>query len=327
MNQGRVTIKGRYHRSLSGFLARNGIEPKAEYHRIGSHMPEKSIYLHYTKKELDRQYDQSTLVPDSTPYLETMANASDQARKTLPHIFDVPYGNTENTKYDVYGVGGSNKPILIYIHGGAWKISRKHAYAGLANTYVPKGAVVAVIGFDNALEVSLSKIITQCRSATAHIHQHATDYGADPNRIYLSGTSSGAVNASVAAITDWKRDFGIEEDFIQGVALVSGSYDLEPVQLSARNDYLALTKEEAKQLNPALSPDRFPKKNILACGGAELEEFVRQTRDLASKLEVAGKDVIKLYLADRNHFEMGLELYDPFGPICSSISGMLELDM
>jgi arylformamidase len=42
----------------------------------------------------------------------------------------------------------------------------------------------------------------------------------------------------VRLTTDWPRDFGLPADIIKGGMCISGMYDLEPVRLSARSNYV-----------------------------------------------------------------------------------------
>ena len=51
-------------------------------------------------------------------------------------------------------------------------------------------------------------------------------------------------------VTDWQKEFGVPDDVLKGAAPFSGMFDLEPVQLSWRNSYLNLTRDEALRLSP-----------------------------------------------------------------------------
>src|SRR5262245_29963374 len=77
----------------------------------------------------------------------------------------------------------------------------------------------------------------QVRRAIAWVYKNAASFGGDANRLYVSGTSSGAHLAAVALTTDWRKDFGLPADMLKGGLCCSGMYDLHPVSLSARAGY------------------------------------------------------------------------------------------
>jgi hypothetical protein len=52
-----------------------------------------------------------------------------------------------------------------------------------------------------------------------------------------------AIQAGVALITDWKKDFDLPDDVIKGAVMSSGLYDLKAVRLSARSKYVNISDD------------------------------------------------------------------------------------
>ena len=75
----------------------------------------------------------------------------------------------------------------------------------------------------------------------AWVYRNAFRFGGDPNQLYVSGVSSGAHLASVVLTTDWQKDFGLPIDTVKGGLCGSGMYDLYPVSMSARSNYVTFT--------------------------------------------------------------------------------------
>lgn len=65
----------------------------------------------------------------------------------------------------------------------------------------------------------------------------------------MSGVSSGGQLASVVLTTDWQRDFKLPIDTVKGGLCASGMYDLYPVTLSARSNYVNFTTEVVEALS------------------------------------------------------------------------------
>ena len=87
---------------------------------------------------------------------------------------------------------------------------------------------------------SLMPMADQVRRAIAWVHRNAASFGGDPDRIYVSGHSSGAHLAAVVATTDWP-EYGVPSNIVKGTLCCSGLFDLKPVRLSARSSYVKFT--------------------------------------------------------------------------------------
>ena len=56
----------------------------------------------------------------------------------------------------------------------------------------------------------------QVRRAVAWVRRNARSFGGDPERIYVSGHSSGAHLAAVVLTTNWRQDFDLPSDTVKG---------------------------------------------------------------------------------------------------------------
>ncbi len=81
-------------------------------------------------------------------------------------------------------------------------------------------------------------------------------------------------------------------------------YDLEPFSLSARNSYVAFTKESMEALSPMRHLACIKTPVVLTHGSLESPEFQRQTRDFGAALADHGAPCISLIGDGYNHFEI-----------------------
>src|SRR4030095_6438276 len=77
---------------------------------------------------------------------------------------------------------------------------------------------------------SLMLMAQQVRSAVAWVYKNAARVGGEPNRIYITGHSSGAHLSGCTLVTDWQKDFGLPANILKGGLLISGMYELHAVQ-------------------------------------------------------------------------------------------------
>lgn len=277
------------------------------------------VWGNYTKEELDRQYDQSTLVPNTPELMEINAQDSAQIRSELECIQNISYGPTVMERLDIFPVAEKGAPVVIYHHGGAWTRSDKDQCSYIAPSFVAEGINVVVLDFALAPKVSLDEIVRQNRAAIAWVWHNADQYGWDRNQIHCLGHSSGGHICGMMLVTDWEGDYGLPSDVIKTAAACSGMYELEPVRLSHRNTYLDLTEQSAARNS---SIRQIPANDIpltVAWGTGELDEFQRQSREFAEAWAAAGHTVASFVLDGMHHFEVGREIVNPAHPVFPNI--------
>ncbi|OJY03661.1 MAG: hypothetical protein BGP04_17360 [Rhizobiales bacterium 62-17] len=239
--------------------------------------------------------------------------AADARRFIAPPV-RVAYGSAEIEKIDIYKADAAKAPVAIYIHGGAWRRGRAADFAGQAEMFMRAGAHHAVLDFDNIDEHGgdLLAMAEQVRRAVAWIGKNAGSFGGDPERIYLTGHSSGAHLGGCMLTADWSR-FDLPQTFIKGALLGSGMYDLAPVRLSKRSEYVKFTDETESELSAMRHLDRLACPVVLVYGTNESPEFIRQTQEFAAAVKAAGKPVELIVAPNYNHFEIAETLGNPYG--------------
>jgi arylformamidase len=287
--------------------------------------PAMKVYRDYDQAELDRQYDQTTLVADPSVYHARKRRESERVRAAFDCRLGVPYGPSPDEWLDIFPAAEPGAPVLVLVHGGAWKGGSARDNQFPAEALVPRGAAFVAVNFSLVPAATLAEQVRQNRAAVAWVHQHAREFGADPERIHLAGVSSGGHVGGMLAVTDWQRDWGLPADTLKGAVLVSGMYDLEPVRLTWRNRYLDLTPETAAALSPinAIRPGGIPL--VLAYGEDELDEFKRQTGEMADAWRAAGNPCELLVLAGTDHYAGNFALSDPDGPLLAAVFRQMEL--
>jgi len=273
------------------------------------------VWLDMDQKALDDAYDQSVYAPNQKWLALRRAAASKATLARLGAPLRLAYGATEIEKLDVYKTSRPNAPVSVYIHGGAWRNGQAKDFAFPAEMFVGAGAHFVVVDFVQVTETGgdLMPMIRQVRSAVAWVYKNAGSFGGDPERVYITGHSSGAHLSGCTLVTDWEKEFGLPADVIKGGLLISGMYDLKPVRLSKRSEYVKFTDEIEQALSSQRHLDKLNAPIIVAYGTQETPEFQRQSRDFAAAVEAAGKPVELIVGEGFNHFEMQETLGNPYG--------------
>jgi arylformamidase len=273
-----------------------------------------AVWLDMDQQELDDAYDQAKYAANLNQIVGRYATNSEAVRERLGNPQRLAYGTTPIEGLDLYPAKRQNAPIHVFIHGGAWRRGLAKDYAFQAETFVNAGAHYIAVDFNNVVETKgdLMPMADQVRRALAWVYKNAASFNGDPNRIYLSGHSSGGHLAGVVLTTDWQKQFGLTADLIKGGVVCSGMFDLKPARLSARSSYVKFTDEMEQALSSQRHLHLLNCPLVLAYGTLETPEFQRQSRDFAAAIKPLGRPVELLVGEGYNHFEMPELFANPY---------------
>ncbi len=238
----------------------------------------KKVFLDYTQDELDKAYDQSVWAKNAQEVIKRYGTSSAAVREK--YKFETKaYGTGEDEKLDIFAPvkapPAAGAPMQLFIHGGAWRGGRKEMYSLLAPAFVESGAICIVMGFSSIPKVRLPDMAHQVRSAIAWAYKNAKSFGGDPERLFVSGHSSGGHLCGVALVTDWSK-YGVPATVLKGGVSVSGMYELAPVMMSARSSYVKIGADEVAALSALRHLERIACPIVAAHGDGESPGFKRQ---------------------------------------------------
>lgn len=196
---------------------------------------------------------------------------------------DIPYVQSKNERQilDVYSPAeGKSHPIIVWIHGGGWTKGNKSGVQQKPQAFTDKGFVFVSTNYRFVPSVTVKEMTGDIAKAIHWAHDHAQEFGGDPNSIFVMGHSAGAHLAALVCTDDrYLTAEGLSLAIIKGCVPVDVSvYDI-PKRL----------KEGG-----SVSPETFK---------AVFGETDESHRDLSPAHHVAkGKDIpsfLILHVADR----------------------------
>ena len=285
------------------------------------------VWMDMDQQELDDAYQQSVYAFNEKTVLERHRANNAQATAVIGKPERFPYGSAEIEGVDVWRTKRPNAPIMVFIHGGSWRSGRSSDFAVYAEPFIKAGAHFVSIDFTNVVETKgdLFPLVDQCRRAVAWVYRSAAKFDGNRDEMYLCSRSSGSHLASCVIITEWEKQ-GLPRDIFKGAVLGSGMYDLKPVRLSSRSNYVKITDDIEHQLSAVRHIDRVHTPLVLGIGALETPEFQRQSRDFAAALKAAGKPVELVVAPGYNHYEVGETLGHPYALLGRAAIKMMKLD-
>ena len=280
------------------------------------------VFLGLSQAALDDAYTQTIWAPDAPAIIAGYARDSAAARVTLPPRTE-RYGPGPAETLDLFvPAGAMSAPVMVFLHGGAWRALGKDDASAPAPAFVGAGCIWVALGFDNIPAATLPDMADQVRRAVLWLAANIARFGGDPRRLFAAGHSSGAHLCAVLLTTDWLA-LGQPADLLKGGVCLSGTYELFPVLLSARGGYVRLTAAEADALSPLRHMGRIACPVLVGAGGRESPEFTRQASTFAAVLAGMGRLHAQVVMPELNHFEVPNQLNRADTPLSQAVLGMM----
>ncbi len=242
------------------------------------------------------------------------AEASQAYQQTVNELsygvdgIDVAYGDDIYQHIALFVPEAPNGQMLAYIHGGRWSYGYKESAAFMAPAFNDAGIIFASIGhrlFPNKYEAGFADV----SRAIGWLSNHASDYGGDSQRIFVSGHSSGGHYASQLAVTrDWQSREGIARDVIRGCLPISGVYDLTEEGYRGQEPPPCLPEgADGRQESPLHRIKDKPPPFLITWGSDDYPFLIPQAQQFAQAVEDAGGEAETLELAGKTHFTVHSE--------------------
>ena len=263
-----------------------------------------------TQAQLDWAYDQTQHAANMAEVMAECAELSAQARALLQakgvQVQRLAYGPTDVEELDWYPSLTPDAPLVFFVHGGAWRRGQAKDYAMAAAWLHQRGVHLVVPDFSAVTDVqgSLMTMVNQLQRALTFTAKMAPNLGANAQRIYVVGHSSGAHLAAC---------LGAYDAPLHALMCCSGMYELEPVSLSARSQYVKFDSKTLQDLSPQRHLQHFNMPIALLCGEQESPEFKRQALEFAQNLSGRHGSLQLFWGQGLNHFEMLKSFASPDG--------------
>jgi acetyl esterase/lipase len=125
-------------------------------------------------------------------------------------------------------------PLIIWVHGGAWKSGSKDRCPALR--FLDEGYAVASINYRLSQQAVFPAQIEDCKAAVRWLRAHAAEYGLDPKRFGAWGSSAGGHLVALLGVTGDEPKFDVGPNLKQSSKVQAVVDYFGPTKLSAMQE-------------------------------------------------------------------------------------------
>jgi acetyl esterase/lipase len=219
------------------------------------------------------------------------------AHRGMERVSNLSYGdNGRLNTLDVYRrPPGEDRPILIHFHGGGYTGGRKSFESRpLILRFARSGWVCISANYRLRPAAAFPDFLIDAKRVIAWARAHAGEYGADPGRLVLAGSSAGAHLAAVAALT--ANDPAFQPGFPGAETSVSACIGMYGYYGPVDTGKTTLPSAPRDYVHAGAPPF------LIAHGSQDTLVSITGARTLAGKLrEVSGERVVCIELPGAQH--------------------------
>ena len=173
------------------------------------------------------------------------------ARAELVIKRDIPYAEPALPRQvlDVYAPARAKKlPVVFWIHGGGWQAGDKSMINTKPQAFADRGFVFVSTNYRLLPNVDMGTIVRDVAKAVGWVHQHISEHGGDPKRIFIMGHSAGAQLAALLCTDErYLKAEGVSLANVRGCVPVDGdTYDVPLMIETAAERRKALGQPDPK---------------------------------------------------------------------------------
>jgi arylformamidase len=245
---------------------------------------------------------------------------TEAVRAQYQHDLGIRYGEHPRQVLDIYRPKQTGPaPVFVFIHGGGFQRGEPSAEGYLGGPMLGRGALYVSLGYRLAPEARYPHSADDVERGLRWIYDHIAEYGGDPNRIYLAGTSAGATLAAAVALRNWVAEPGLPNDLIKGLVLFSGPYDQS---ISNNETYDETAPRFVPNLTEAI--ERTPPQTIVVSTDNDMPWAPANADAMTAALRARGAPVEQILQRDADHFTAPRSLADGEGEVFEAVCRMLR---
>lgn len=228
-------------------------------------------------------------------------------------------------------------PIIIYVHGGAWRTGDKRFVGTKPNVFLDNNFLFVSVNYRLSPYAKFPAHVEDIAKAVMWIYENSEFYGGDKNHIYLMGHSAGAHLVTLLSTDErYLKDNNLELNIIKGVVALDTVYDINllaetygelPGAYIQTFGYDPEFWKFSSPINYVNVDKDIPPMMIVYSGGGivgGMRDRDKQSEIFITKLEDSGVYTVIYPAIDKSHLDINIDFGQPDDQVTANVIKFLK---
>lgn len=240
---------------------------------------------------------------------------------------NIAYSKLKRQSLDIYqpkSKDDKSLPVVIFFYGGSWDSGDKQDYLFIGEAFSSKGFITVIPDYRVFPEVKFPTFMQDPALATKWVKDNITDYGGNPDNIFIAGHSAGAHIAMMLNLnTEYLAAVDLTPKAFKGFIGLAGPYDFLPLS-SDRLKTIFGPEESRWSSQPINYVTGNNQPTMLMVGLKDDTVWPRNTFNLAKAIREKNGSVEVIEYPNYGHVKMIASIAKPFRRFNSVLDDMVE---
>jgi acetyl esterase/lipase len=248
---------------------------------------------------------------------------TDALRADFRHELGVAYGTHPRQVLDLYYPAAvtADAPVLVLLHGGGFRGGQPGFNGYHGRPYLERGSIFVSMGYRLAPDgVRFPDSCEDVELGLLCLYDHLAERGGDPDRLFLSGHSAGAMLAAAVGLRSFPAGLPLPPELIKGLVLISGMYNV------AQHPEEIINRASPRYVVDLVAAvERVPAHTILIGGDQDFPAVLPDAQALQSATESRGGTTELWVEPNADHFAANRGFIHPASKIAQAVGSMMRL--